>query len=135
MGIFSWDPIYSVQVPEFDKHHQKLLEIMQKLHDSMMQGKAKEIIGAIFKELSDYVGYHFQAEERKMRMYKYPETEEHFKAHERFKEQLNGLISQYKSGNLQVTSDTYSLLKSWLINHIQHEDKKYSAFFKELGYS
>ncbi len=135
MGIFSWYPAYSVQVPEFDKHHQKLLEILQNLHDSMMQGKAKDLIEKIFKELSDYVNYHFQAEERKMRMYKYPGLNEHISAHEKFKEKLVGLISEYKSGNLHVTGETYNFLKSWLVNHIQKEDKKYSDFFRELGYS
>jgi hemerythrin-like metal-binding protein len=135
MGIFSWDPAYSVHVPEFDKHHQKLLEILQNLHDSMMQGKAKDAIDKIFKELSDYVNYHFLAEERKMRMYKYPGLNEHILAHDKFKQKLSDLISEYKSGNLHVTGETYSFLKNWLITHIQKEDKKYSDFFRELGYS
>lgn len=133
MGIFSWNAAYSVQVPEFDKHHKKLLELLQNLHDNMMLGQAKNVIEDIFNELSEYVNYHFLAEERKMRTYGYPELEQHIKAHDGFKQKLNELISEYKSGNLNVTGETYSFLKNWLINHIQKEDKKYSTFFRDKG--
>ncbi len=135
MGIFSWDESYSVMIPEFDKHHQTLLKLLQNLHDNMMKGQAKNVIEDIFKELSNYVNYHFQAEERKMRMYRYPDLTKHIETHNAFKRKLKELIDEYKTGNLKVTGETYSFLKNWLVNHIQKVDKDYATFFHDNGFA
>ncbi|MDA3867025.1 MAG: bacteriohemerythrin [Salinivirgaceae bacterium] len=131
MALFDWEPKYSVYIDEFDKHHQKLLEQLRNLHQSMLNGQGKQVIGDILDELKKYTQYHFNAEEEKMDELNYPNKEEHKAKHKELISQLDEIIDGYKSGSHQITSDTYQFLNNWLTKHIMGEDKKYIPFFKD----
>lgn len=133
MALFEWEPRYSVYINEFDNHHKKLLELLQKLHQSMLDGQGKIIVGEILDELKEYTVYHFNAEEQQMEKYGYPEFEAHKAQHNNLIEQLEDLIKSFKEGKSTITTDTYRFLNKWLTNHILSGDKQYTSFFKEKG--
>jgi hemerythrin-like metal-binding protein len=133
MALFEWEPRYSVHVTEFDNHHKKLIELLQKLHQSMLDGQGKSIVGGILDELKEYTVYHFSAEESLMEKHKYPEYEAHKAKHKELIQQLNELIASYKTGKSQITTETYKFLNKWLTNHIMNADKRYTSFFKDKG--
>lgn len=132
MSIFTWNTSYSVNVEEFDKHHKKLIEMINQLHEKMMEGKGKETMVNIVKELKDYANYHFSAEEELMEKHSYPYYKEHKSEHEAFFSKVKEIENDINSDKRDVAIRTYRFLKEWLINHIQGVDKKYTDFFNHL---
>ena len=131
MALFDWEPRYSVFIDEFDNHHKKLLELLQKLHHSMLEGQGKQIIGSILDELKEYTVYHFTAEEEEMKKHNYERFDIHKAKHAELIKQLNELIDEYKLNNQKITTETYRFLNKWLTSHIIGEDKQYTSFFKD----
>ena len=64
MALMVWDNSFSVNVKEIDAQHQKLIALINDLHDAMKTGKAKDVLGKILSDLTDYTVYHFGNEER-----------------------------------------------------------------------
>ncbi|HKK59858.1 MAG TPA: bacteriohemerythrin [Salinivirga sp.] len=133
MALFEWEPRYSVHIDEFDEHHQQLLALLRKLHQSMLDGQGKQVVGSILDDLKSYTQYHFRAEEEKMELHGYPKIAEHKNQHKKLIDQLEDLIKDYKADKRQITTDTYRFLNNWLTNHIMSADKQYTAFFKAKG--
>ena len=47
MVLFEWDDTYSVNVGEIDEQHQKLVGMLNDLHEAMEQGKDKDALQEI----------------------------------------------------------------------------------------
>lgn len=134
MSLFIWNqPLYSVEIKEFDEHHKKMIETINNLHDSMLQGTSKEIMGEVLKDLKKYTIYHFDAEEKKMVKYGYPEYEKHKSEHNIFKNKIKELLTKHKEEHKSITIETFRFLKDWLVNHIQKSDKRYIPYFQQFG--
>jgi hemerythrin-like metal-binding protein len=130
MALITWTPELSVGVKDFDEQHQKLIALINRLHEEMRAGKAKEAIGKILQELLDYTDYHFGLEEKAFEKYGYPEAAEQKAQHRHFIARIQDLIDKQKSGSLLVSVDALDFLNDWLVNHIQIHDKRYADFFK-----
>jgi hemerythrin len=72
MPLFAWNDTYSVGNMVFDGHHQKLIQLINQLHEAMLQGKAKQELSMVLTELSNYTRFHFAAEEKEMLACNYP---------------------------------------------------------------
>ena len=73
MALIKWTSALSVAVPEIDLQHQKLVSLINQLHESMLSGKGREVLGGVLNELIDYTKRHFADEEELMRRHNYPE--------------------------------------------------------------
>ncbi len=134
MPLYEWTPAYSVQVTEFDNHHKKLFSLINDLHEAMKNRCGKEALEKILEELANYVNYHFKEEEKAMIATGYPEYKKHLDAHNQLRKKVKE-INQKLIEEKVVTMETYNLLKSWIETHIMVEDKKYGAYFRNIGYS
>ena len=94
-----WDEKYSVKVRELDNQHKKLFDIINKLDSHMRQGKGKEILGSVLKDMVDYTKVHFAAEERILRDSGYPDYAQHKAIHEKVTEKVSMIHSKYLEGN------------------------------------
>lgn len=74
MSLFAWNEKYSVNIQEIDDQHKRLIGLVSQLHGAMQQGKGKEVMDKILKELIQYTRTHFAAEERIMKVNGYPST-------------------------------------------------------------
>jgi len=133
VGLISWNDNLSVNVLEIDKEHQKLIGIINNLHDGMRQRKGKEVIGRIISELKDYTLSHFLTEEKYFEKYGYPEKISHVSEHTAFVKKVSEFKKGYDDGKLSLSIEVMDFLSDWLKNHIQGKDKRYSAFFNEKG--
>jgi len=135
MPLIQWDSSYSVKVSRCDNDHQKLISLINSLHDAMKQGKGSAVIQGIAKELADYTNFHFSAEEALLERTKYPALEEHRGQHRAFIQRVSEIRRELESGGKVNTSATLSFLQDWLLNHIKQTDKKYSAHLNAHGVS
>lgn len=134
MTLFKWDESkYGVGVAEFDQHHERLVELINQLHDAMKSGEGKDRLGDIVEEMKDYTAYHFAAEEKLMGRYGYDGLDEQRVQHENFVDRVSEFEKDLKSGKITLTMDVMNFLKDWLTSHIQKSDAKYEDFFHDKG--
>lgn len=136
MPRITWSDEFSVSNQEIDEQHKKWLEIINELHDTLMQGKPEDlsqITGKTFKAMEDYVKIHFSSEEEIMRKIKYPGLPEHKVIHEKFMARIVRYRKDFESGNMVLNSDIMKILTNWLQDHILNEDKKIGLFAAKSG--
>lgn len=132
MALISWQDNLSVGVEKFDKQHKELINITNELHDAMLSGKTKEIIGEVLHRLTNYTVTHFADEEKMMLAHNYPGYQAHKTAHETLVKQVKEVIQKHESG-LPINMEVMQFLKEWLRKHIMGEDKAYGSFFNSKG--
>lgn len=133
MALINWSTIYSVNVKEIDLQHQKLVALINTLHDGMKAGKGKEVMSKVLKDLADYTKFHFGYEEKLFDQLKYPDTMIHKRQHADLVKQVTDYITKFEKGETLLTMQLMNFLKDWLMNHIAKTDKNYSAFFNSKG--
>ncbi len=62
-----------MSIREIDDQHKKLIGLVRQLHTAMRRGKGKDALDKILKDLIQYTGTHFAAEERLLKDNGYPE--------------------------------------------------------------
>jgi hemerythrin len=135
MALFTWSDSFSVKIRLFDSQHQQLFDLINQLHDSMIVGKGKEVIGGVLKSLLTYTKTHFTEEERQLKMYKYPGYEQQVQEHSVFVQRIAELQKNHDTGNAAITLTTLNFLRDWLQKHINGDDKKYSSYLNSKGVS
>jgi len=125
-----WDNSFETGISEFDNQHKKLVNIVNGLYNAIQDGRAQNEIETILNELVDYTVYHFDSEEKAFKQFGYPEYANHKKIHEALKSQVGKFLNEYQSGKASIGFNLLEFLKSWLLNHIKVEDKKYGKFLK-----
>ena len=131
MEKIRWKDEYSVGVEQFDRQHQHLFEITNKIIDCPNQPKCTELTSETLTEMVNYAREHFSAEEMFMEQYGYPEIEPHKRQHDYFINTTAELAVSFMD-NQQTTGDEIAeFLTLWLLNHILKSDMKYKDFFAD----
>lgn len=129
MALFTWSNLYSVGNTTMDSHHQKLFDIINKLHADLVAKKGKDALASTVKELLDYTKYHFGAEEELMKRANYPGYNDQKKAHEAFIAQIVQYQNDLSNGKeLMVSANITNTLVNWLSAHIAQMDKNYKNY-------
>lgn len=134
MPLINWDESFSVQNEEIDEQHKEWIGIINKMHDSMLNDDYNTFrtnIEALIAEMVDYTGYHFALEEEYLASIQYPAMAEHVMKHKEFSDQVAEAFRDLRSGNMLLKSNFLKMARSWLVNHILTEDKKYSLYAAE----
>ena len=140
MNLIEWNSSVSMGIEEIDIQHKKLVDILNNFFNSMMNGKAYDVLETTFNELLDYGIYHFATEEKYFEKFNYEYAEEHIAEHKFFINKIKELKKSFDNGDIQregsdkvLTVELWDFLKKWLVNHIKVDDHKYSKLFKENG--
>jgi len=133
MALINWNDSFSVNVAEIDQQHQKLIALINELHDAMTQGKGEDILGKILNGLISYTGTHFKTEEKYFAQFGYPDTDSHKKEHHAYVQKVSDFKDGFENGELSLSIEVMTFLYDWWRNHIKETDKKYSQFFNEKG--
>lgn len=133
MPFITWNDKYSVGIKEIDSQHQRLVEILNELHEAMKAGKSKDIIDDTIKKLVDYTVYHFTLEENYMMKYSYPGFLKHKGTHQEFVDKMRQYQDEIKDGKTPVTIELIGYLRDWVLKHVQGMDKEYAPFLNSKG--
>ena len=133
MALITWNNTYSVNIAEIDKQHQKLVELINKLHDSIAKGQKDAVLKDVFNELGSYTFTHFSYEESLLRKANYSDIQEHLEIHRSIVERVKNLQKQYFEGSQTALNDTLEFLRNWLLKHIAGTDKKYTKELNSAG--
>lgn len=135
MGFLNWDDSLSVGVRSLDQQHQKLIDMINQLHDAMKERKAKEQLSSIIKGLVDYTTRHFADEERYFDKFNYPDAAAHKQDHQKFVKEVQDFKTKFEKENLALSIQIMNFLKDWLVKHIKGADQKYKKCFADNGLS
>jgi hemerythrin len=127
MAVMKWEPALSVGVPALDGQHQKLIQLVNKLHDAMSKGVGQKVVGEVLDELVAYTKDHFAAEEQMMKRHAYPDFTAHAAEHLKLVGQVGKLQADAKSGKV-LTITVMDFLQQWLTGHILKVDRKYTPY-------
>ena len=128
MSLMEWSDDLSVGVDQFDDEHKKLINIINELFESMRTGRAQDALGSILNQLVDYTKTHFANEEQAMQEAGYSGYAAHKAKHDALTQRVAEVQKKYQSGAKAIlTIEVMNFLKSWLVEHIQGEDKKYAS--------
>lgn len=131
--LFPWSDIYSVKIGIVDGQHKKLVDIINRLHDAMREGQARERLGQILSDLIQYTQFHFSTEEKLMESRGYPDYVQHKVEHDRLASTVLDLQRKFQKNEIGLTVDVMQFLKDWLVKHILGSDKKYAPFLNAHG--
>lgn len=133
MALLVWGEKYSVQIQEIDNQHRKLIGYVNDLNEAMRQGKGKQTLEKVLRDLISYTRTHFANEERLMRTHGYPDYEEHKDKHDKMTQKVLDLQKQYNEGKITITMEAMNFLENWVDKHILGTDMKYAPFLNAKG--
>jgi len=136
MALIEWSENYSVGVASLDEQHKRLVELINRLHQAMLDGQGRSVVHEILDALIDYTKVHFSTEEKLMESHGYPDLEAQRAQHTDLVRQVAEFQEKEKSGRLTLSMELISFLRDgWLVKHIVASDKRYGPFFREKGVS
>ena len=133
MALLAWKEDFSVKVRQFDDQHRKLIELVNKLHDAMRQGKGAQVLNDVLSSLAAYTQTHFSDEERVMLQNRYPGFSDHKRSHDQLVARVRDFQREVEAGNATVSLGLMNFLKDWLLQHIQGVDRKYGPYLNGKG--
>ncbi|MBN1344274.1 MAG: hemerythrin family protein [Phycisphaerae bacterium] len=126
MAFMTWDAAFNVNVPDIDRQHQKLIELVNRLHDAMKNGQGQDAVGRIINELIDYTTYHFSTEETYMAKVEFPSRMRHKIVHQQFVDKVLEFKKSFEQNSVCLSMKVMDFLKDWVRTHIQTMDKQYA---------
>lgn len=132
--FFKWSPVYSVNIKTIDDQHQELVNILNRLFVAVSKREGDKAIAGILDALVSYTQKHFALEERLMQQAKYKDLEQHVAEHRKLINQLDQLGKKFLLEEKPIYFEMVSFLKTWLKEHIQGADKRYSAALQEADF-
>lgn len=124
MERLSWSENFNTGIAEVDNQHIQIIEYCNQICDAHEKND-RHAVGEVFEGLVEYTLSHFAFEESLMEEVAYPFAKAHKKIHEMFVKRVAAFQAQFKEGQ-DVTEEFYTLLRRWLIQHIQRDDMAYS---------
>lgn len=134
MALINWTDDLKTGADIFDEQHKNLVNLINRLHEGMAQGKGRDILSTILSDLVSYTEKHFAEEERAMQHFRYPGYADQVQQHKALKAKVVEFRDRFSRGQVMMTPEVMNFLRDWLTQHIQRSDKQYGPFFKQAGF-
>jgi len=125
----TWDGTYSTGSIQTDNEHKDLFRQVNLLEEAMKKGQGRDEIDRILDFLADYVGSHFEAEERLMDSVACPAAAANSKAHRDFLAKFGQMRKAYEESGAQTSLvlELHGTLSDWLVSHIKSIDTQLNS--------
>lgn len=134
--MFEWKKKYSCNIQIIDDEHKKLFEIGQAIYDLALHKQYVDYYDRILDlidELKEYTVYHFADEEKIMRLYEYPDFDNHKKIHEDFIEKIENInLNHVDDDQQKAIIKLLDFVYVWIEGHILGQDLKVRDYFENL---
>ncbi|MBN2625462.1 MAG: hemerythrin family protein [Spirochaetales bacterium] len=127
MEYIQWQPAFDLGDETIDSQHRELVRILNETYEMMLSYARLPLFLGKIAELKSYVVEHFTYEEKLMESIAYPKLISHRKLHREFVKELIELEGKIRKGKKSASAEVFIFLRDWLIEHIQVQDRGYSA--------
>ena len=121
-------PSTSSDANNIDNEHRVQLGMLKALCDAVEAGGPAEKIHEILEQLIAYSELHFTSEELLMRLYAYPDYDDHVLDHEAMTERMQQILQHYSEGQKSMALQTANEMREFLLGHINSRDQALSQF-------
>lgn len=121
------ESLSSLDIRTIDREHQVQVRLMQALTGAIDKGGDWR---PLLDQLAEYSRAHFLSEELLMRLYGYPDFDDHVLDHERMTEWLGEIAS--REGERDAMMHAANELIAVFLRHIGSRDKRLHDFLDEL---
>lgn len=123
MDFFSWSSRFETGLPEIDRQHADLIELINKLSQLSTSSADATLLTPLLAELERYTHEHFTTEEALMRQHPVDENSAaaHARAHDSMREQIRNLreLSKHPAGRARETlTRLLPVMSRWLFFHV-----------------
>ncbi|MFA6921660.1 MAG: bacteriohemerythrin [Gallionella sp.] len=134
---FVWSDKLATGIVEVDAQHRRLVELINEVGNLCAVGRDGVQLKPVLDELVSYTQYHFDTEEQLMRQYgvSTAHQENHFKAHEAFRQQVVlaiGIIENSPQNTMSLLAELLEYLARWLLQHIMVVDLRMAREIQAL---
>lgn len=133
--LIKWNENYSIELNIIDQQHKKWIDFINILYRSFKNEVPVADINENISKLLDYTDYHFGFEEKYLEDFNCGKPDEHKKLHEKFISTIKDYQTQFNNGDYNSVYKLIVFINSWVLHHIQVEDKAYVDCFKINGLS
>jgi hemerythrin-like metal-binding protein len=133
MPSTSWDDRLKLHIPDIDQQHQKLVQMIDDLHEAMVRGRSREVLLDTLSGLVEYTRVHFDTEERHFAMDQYPGTSRHNRQHREFVTRVTDFQARLDQRQPDMSIEVLAFLRTWLVAHIEGSDGAYGRFHATLA--
>ena len=131
--FFVWSELdHSVGVAVFDDEHQHLTSMMAEIDQAMQGEHDRQRALMLMENLVQALRDHFTHEEGKMEEVQFPDLGTHAAEHTALLARAKDMLYKFRNGTLSARL-VAAFFRDWLIPHIQHYDRKYSASLRRQG--
>ncbi|MFA7552772.1 MAG: bacteriohemerythrin [Spongiibacteraceae bacterium] len=123
-----WSADLEIGISVIDSQHQRIVEYINAVETAHQHDSQKELL-EVLDELVDYTLSHFAFEESLIEEAGYPFCKAHKKVHSLFTRRILGYQQRAKADE-NVAEELTHTLKTWLVNHIKHDDRDYTDIVK-----
>lgn len=126
MTVVKWGRELSVGVSSLDEQHEKMLILLNTLHEGLMSGKGKIVLGGVLNQLVTATATHIRYEEGLLARAGYNEGPAHRTEHAELMRKYCGISRQYETiGPSALSLPVMGFLKNSLMTHIRGADAGY----------
>jgi hemerythrin len=120
---------YLLNLPEMDTQHEYLYSLFDQI-ESVAGAGNREALRYLLKEIERYLVFHFECEERLMRMYDFAGFAVHQGDHEQAGNKLVAFLDDFEAGRLNSAALRIFFI-GWLMEHSRLSDSEYVKKVKE----
>ena len=128
MSFYTWTDDLTVGHHGIDDQHKRIIDLINRYHDTLQAGGGKAALMADFKAIAEYSIRHFRDEEAEMARARYPNLERHKLIHQQLLDRVGQLTQDLATGVAGIETQIQFFLKSWLTAHIKGIDQQYSPY-------
>ncbi len=134
MPLMEWSDQLSVGIGQFDREHRVMVDMINDLFDAVQAGRGRESLGLTLNHLLDYTKTHMIKEEQILEKHGYPDLAAHRLEHKAVGREIMEIRQRYEAGATgPMCMEVLTLMRKWLIEHIQGTDKQYQSFLNAKG--
>ncbi len=135
-----WEKLTEIKVPHLHDQHCKLVEYLIDIFEMMGKFKVKKFhytektqLTTTLSNIQDYIALHLKDEEAFLSKINFPDLENHRAAHKKFTDKFLKIRGQVEEHGLHYVDDLFFFVYSWLFEHINSQDTKYSEFYVKIS--
>ena len=122
----------NLDINSIDNEHRVQVGLLDALYETVREKQPASKITEILNQLTTYSELHFMSEELLMRMYAYPDYDDHVQDHESMTQYLNDITKTYSSGEDNLVLGTVSEMRQFLLAHISTRDEALSEYLTRV---
>ena len=131
--LLTWSHECIVGVEAMDDQHGILMDTLNELRISLIQGADRRAICLQLERLIEFTQMHFQCEELLLQRQGFPGAKEHETAHKQLLAKLYAALEQLNHNDFVQFSSLLEFLPGWYLEHIEQLDRPYGVWLNERG--